>query len=216
MTHKQGKEQRRQSFSGTRRGRSLPRLWFVWGGAAVAVLSILIVMAVSQSGSGSGDTPSLSADRRTAAPDFSIALYQGADVLGGEDVRFSEVFRHGKPVVLNFWAGLCPPCRAEMPGFQKVYDEFGGQFILVGLDIGPFIGLGSSEDGRNLLQELDITYPAGTTSDAGTVAAYKIQGMPTTVFLTPHGEVFDIHIGILDEGTFRNEVQELIRASEAS
>lgn len=52
--------------------------------------------------------------------DFGIVAYQGEALLGGREVRFSKVFEQGKPVVLNFWAGLCPPCRAEMPWFQKL------------------------------------------------------------------------------------------------
>lgn len=104
----------------------------------------------------------------------------------------------------------------EMPFFQNVYDELGDQFILLGLDIGPFIGLGSNEDGQNLLQELNITYPAGTTFAASTVVAYKIRGMPTTVFLTPKGEIFDTHTGFLDEATLREKVEKLIQAWGAS
>ncbi|MEK7276694.1 MAG: TlpA disulfide reductase family protein [Chloroflexota bacterium] len=216
MSHKLSKEHGRQSFGRTRTGRNFPRSWFVWGGAALAVVSILIVIAASQSGSSGDGTSSLPADHRIAAPDFQLTLYQGADVLGLEELKFSDIFGQGKPVVLNFWAGLCPPCRAEMPGFQKVYDELGDQFILLGVDIGPFIGLGSREDGQALLRELNITYPAGTTFEAGTVEQYKVRGMPTTVFLTSEGGIFDTHAGLLDEETFRNKVQNLIQASGGS
>lgn len=194
---------------------SISRPWLVWGGAAVAAVAILIVLAVSRSGVG-GENASGSSPDRNAAPDFPLTLYQGAGVLGSERLQFSDVFSLGKPVVLNFWAGLCPPCRAEMPGFQKVYDELGDQFILLGLDIGPYIGLGSNEDGRTLLQELNITYPAGTTFEATTVSNYRVRGMPTTVFLTAGGEILETHTGLLDEATFRNKVLNLIQASGAS
>lgn len=210
MTHRKNK-------SGTGRTRNSGGVappWLVWGGVAVA--AILIFIVVSRSGPGGDGASGSSADRRIAAPDFQLTIYQGADLLGSEKPKFSDVFSQGKPVVLNFYAGLCPPCRAEMPGFQKVYDESGEQFILFGLDIGPFIGLGSNEDGRRLLQELNITYPAGTTSAAGTVSNYGVRGMPTTVFLTAEGEILETHTGLLDEATFRNKVQSLIQVSEAS
>ena len=99
---------------------------------------------------------------------------------------------------------------------KKVYDELGDQFTLLGVDIGPFIGLGSREDGQELLKELNITYPAGTTLEESTVAQYKVRGMPTTLFLTSSGEIFDTHTGLLDERTFRNKVQDLLRASGGS
>ena len=70
------------------------------------------------------------------ASDFEFAVYQGEDVLGGSELSFSEVLGQGKPVVQNFWAGLCPPCRAEMPGFQAVHNQYGEEFILLGLDVG--------------------------------------------------------------------------------
>ncbi|MGH2359785.1 MAG: peroxiredoxin family protein, partial [bacterium] len=46
---------------------------------------------------------------RSIAPDFEISMYQGQDEVGGEKLRLSQVLTKGKPVVLNFFAGLCPP-----------------------------------------------------------------------------------------------------------
>ena len=45
-------------------------------------------------------------------------MFQGQDVVGGEKVTLSGLIG-GRPIVLNFWAGLCPPCRAEMPDLQE-------------------------------------------------------------------------------------------------
>jgi thiol-disulfide isomerase/thioredoxin len=150
------------------------------------------------------------------APDFEITVYQGADVLGGEKVRFSDLLAQGQPVVLNFWAGLCPPCRAEMPDLQEVYDEYQGRVLLFGLDVGPFVGLGSREDGRALLEELKVTYPAGTTSDPNVVREYQILGMPTTLFIKPNGEVIRNWAGLLNKQKMEELVEELLAASTQS
>jgi thiol-disulfide isomerase/thioredoxin len=123
--------------------------------------------------------------------DFQIAVYQGQDVLGGDEVDFSGVVEQGKPVVLNFWAGLCPPCRLEMPDLQEVHEEFGDQIVLVGVDVGTFTGLGDEQEGRALLQEVGVTYPAGTTANAEVMRAYEVIGMPTTLFITPDGEIVE-------------------------
>ena len=93
--------------------------------------------------------------------DFPISLYQGDDVMGATDVNFSEFFQ-GKPVVLNFWAGLCPPCRAEIPDFQRFHENFSDRVTLFGLDVGPFTGLGSNQNGKELIEELGVTYPVGS------------------------------------------------------
>jgi thiol-disulfide isomerase/thioredoxin len=147
------------------------------------------------------------------APDFEIELYQGEQVLRTKTVRLSQVWQ-GHPVVLNFWAGLCPPCRVEMPDFQKLHAGAGGQFTLIGVDIGPFTRLGTREDGQALLLELGVTFPAGTTHEAGTVAAYKILGMPTTVFITPQGMIFRKYAGLLTFDLMGTFVTDLLGASE--
>ena len=60
--------------------------------------------------------------------DFAFTLYQGQEELGAESLNFSDL--QGKPVVLNFWAGLCPPCRAEMPEFQEFYEDYNDRVVL--------------------------------------------------------------------------------------
>lgn len=149
------------------------------------------------------------------APDMEIVMYQGADEIGGTRVALSSLWRRGgRPVVLNFWAGLCPPCRAELPDFQRLYAQPGsGRFTLVGVDIGPFIGLGSREDGTALLRALGITFPVGTTLDPRPVRSYGILGMPTTVFITADGRIWRKHVGWLTFEQMRAFTDELLRVS---
>ena len=78
-----------------------------------------------------------SAIRQSFGSDFQFSMYQGDIGLTSQNAQFQDLFPSDKPVVLNFWAGLCPPCRAEMPGFQRVYDEYQDRIILLGLDVGP-------------------------------------------------------------------------------
>ena len=147
------------------------------------------------------------------APDFQITVYQGEDVLGGKEVKFSDLLAKGKPVVLNFWAGECPPCRAEMPDLQVVAEQYQDRILLFGLDVGPFVGLGSREDGQALLKELGVTYPAGTTFDARVVGDYQLLGMPTTFFIKPNGEIFERWTAIITKPKLKELVDGLLRAS---
>lgn len=148
------------------------------------------------------------------APNFEIIMYQGQAVVGGAKIQFIQLFGQRKPVVLNFWAGLCPPCRGEMPDFQELYLERAkNKFLLLGVDIGPFVGLGSREDGKALLRELKITYPAGTTFDENTLRAYQILGMPTTFFITPDGKILKKYTGLLTRGQIDALVGELLQTS---
>lgn len=121
------------------------------------------------------------------APDFRLALYQGQDQAGGDDLRLSQL--RGKPVVLNFWAAFCPPCRAELPELQQAYQDYQTRVQFLGVDLGQFTNQGSPEDARALLRELEVTYPAGYP-ESNLVPQYQILGLPRTVFITDQGEVF--------------------------
>lgn len=177
--------------------------WMLWGGLAIVVAVFLgLIVSVQSGASGSYSN-------------FRVVAYQGQDILGGDEVDFSQVFRHGKPVILNFWAGLCPPCRAEMPGFQRVYDDLGDKYVMVGVDVGPFLGLGSHDDARRFLKEFDIRYPTAYAVSRDPVRAYGVQSMPTTVFLTPDGKIFDKRIGLLPEDQLRSKLQDLLDASSS-
>ncbi len=180
------------------RNKSALRVYGIIGAVVIGV-AVLIAFGVQQS----------------LASDFEFSMYQGADELNvaPENAKFSEIFPSAKPVVFNFWAGQCPPCRAEMPGFQRVYDDFKDEIILFGLDIGPFMGLGSNRDAENLLRELNIRYPTGYAHNRDPVVQNNITAMPTTLFITPDGKTFRKKVGLLRESEMREIVQDLIDAS---
>jgi len=150
------------------------------------------------------------------APDFQIVVYHSGGLVAEPETRLSEVLSLGRPVVLNMWAGLCPPCRLEMPDFQKVSELYDDQVLVFGLDVGPFTNLGTSEEGQALVRELGITYPTGTTPDAAVVQEYRLLGMPTTYFITPDGQILRRWTGLLTADQLSGLVQELLDASTGS
>ncbi len=144
---------------------------------------------------------------------FRIVAYQGEAILGSKETTFDRVFEQAKPVVLNFWAGNCPSCQVEMPAFERVSTEFAGRVIVVGIDVGPFTGLGTHEDAVKLYTRLGIHYPLAYAVDASPLQLYGVQGMPTTVFLTANGQVVDRVTGILSEDQLRSEIQQKLVTS---
>jgi len=197
-------------------------------GVAV-VAAIVLTTCGSAVQSDSGATPPDTADVASADPaastanadsqlpaDFRIVAYQGEDVLGGQEVQFGDLVAQGKPVVLNLWAGLCPPCRLEMPDFEAASQALGDQVLFLGLDVGPFTSLGTSEDGKQLVQDLGVTYPIGTTPDADVVRDYGLLGMPTTYFITPDGEIVEQWTGLLTEEKLTELVEDLLVSSAGS
>ena len=143
----------------------------------------------------------------TTAKDFEILLYQGQEQLQADSIMLKDL--RGDLVVLNFWAGLCSTCRAEMPGFDRFYNNHKDKLIFVGVDVGPYIGLGSTADGRRLLSELQVSYPAGFTEDGDVVLDYQILYMPTTLFISQDGEIIKRFEGNVGEDTLDSYLDEI-------
>ena len=162
----------------------------------VATCLVLLLAAIGCTGQQAAPTDKDPSETEGRVADFKISLYQGQEELGAEELSLSDL--HGKPFVLNYWAGLCPPCRAEMPEFQEFRDEYEGRVTLVGVDMGKFLGLGSKEDARKLLGELGVTYAAGFTDDPGVVESHRVLGLPTTIFVAADGTLHKKWDGVLN------------------
>lgn len=207
-----------RALSGSRKGSRLQALvsvnhfWFSWAAfrPETRVFQPEPAAGPTEEALGGGPESRLPAD-------FAIALYQGEDLLGGPTVRLSEVLAgHGKPVLLVFWAGLCPTCRAELPHIQKVYEERADELLVVAVDIGPFVRLGDRDDALQMIADLNLTFPAGSTADAAVLPRYKVLGTPSTAFLKPDGEMLRQWTGRLSEEQLAAFVEELLAASEGA
>ncbi len=200
MSKRQARRSRRVSAAAANTSQKNRQKILMWGGLGSAAIIAVVLFAVLVPGLGG---PSQAAD-------FDFTLYQGADELGSREMSLSRL--DNRPVVLNFWAGLCPPCRAEMPEFQLFYNEYKDRVTLIGIDIGPFTGLGSHRDAEELLRELGITYPAGFTNDGSVPRKFGVTGMPTTVFIQPGGEIFERRSGALNYSFLRRVTNSMLAA----
>lgn len=99
----------------------------------------------------------------------------------------------GKTVFLNFWATWCPPCRAEMPEIQEIYEEYGennSDVIILGI-ASPGVGQeGSAEDIAAFLSENNYTYPVVMDTDGIMSYYYGISAYPTTFMIDKDGNVY--------------------------
>ena len=114
------------------------------------------------------------------APDFYMEDAEG------NGYQLSD-FR-GKPVVLNFWASWCGPCKMEMPELEEAYKTYGEQihFVIVDLVQGR---TETKEDGLAHLTESGYTFPAYFDVKQEASGAYQIGAIPLTVFINADGEV---------------------------
>ena len=145
--------------------------------------------------------------------DFAIDLYQEGDTLAGSKTAFSEILAQGKPVVLVFWAGGCPVCRRELPEIEVVSAQFEDEVVFVGVDVGPHTGLGTEADGMASVEELDLTFPVGSTPEISVLRDYRVTGVPMLLFFTPSGEQVDGFTGAMGEEAMARTIENLLEAS---
>ncbi|MEM9467170.1 MAG: TlpA disulfide reductase family protein [Actinomycetota bacterium] len=98
----------------------------------------------------------------------------------------------GQPLVINFFARTCPACVSEMPEFEEVFNEFGGDVAFVGISTDPRL-----EDAEFLVDETGVTYDLGWDPDAELFQRFGGFAMPTTVFVDASGVVQKTWSGVL-------------------
>ena len=118
----------------------------------------------------------------------------------------------GKTIFLNFWATWCPPCRAEMPDIQKIYETYDteGDDALIVLGVaGPGYGNEKSEEGiKEFLDENGYTYPVLMDTTGELFSAYGIYSYPTTFMIDRDGNVFGYASGQLNEDMMKNIIEQ--------
>lgn len=172
-------------------------------------ISSLLILAVSAlwiilSAPDPGDV----ADWRAAAPAVGFAAPEfellAAD---GEPIRLSEL--HGKPVVLNFWASWCAPCRAEMPALQTIagrYEDKG--LVVVGVNATATDSVTKAVEFASLN---GVGFPIVFDHNNAVNAEYLVRSLPTTFFITPDGTIDDIVIGgPMSEALLQTRVERLL------
>ena len=130
---------------------------------------------------------------RSAAVGRPVPALQLPNVRESEpDVSLADVA--GKPVVVNFWASWCVPCRKEMPAFEAVHRRRGGRVTFLGVDRQDDRG-----DALRFLARTGVTYPSGYDPDGKLDVPFRLRGMPTTVVVGADGLVVDHVSGPMSE-----------------
>jgi peroxiredoxin len=129
---------------------------------------------------GSGPAPRLDAE----APDFTLKD------MSGKEIKLSAL--RGKPVMINFWATWCPPCRDEIPVITSMYNEThtSGNYEILGVAT-------QSDDStvRAFSDELKMNFPLLPDVDSRVVSLYHVLPIPTTFFIDKDGIIRLIQTG---------------------
>jgi cytochrome c biogenesis protein CcmG, thiol:disulfide interchange protein DsbE len=136
------------------------------------------------------------------APEFRL------ETSGGQFVSLSD--DRGKAVLVILWATWCPPCRAEMPTIEKIYQEYQGQgLIVLGVDatiqddptaIAPFVN------------QYNITFPILLDVNGEASNLYELRSLPTSFFIGRDGVIKEVVVGgPMSEALLRTNIEEIIK-----
>jgi peroxiredoxin len=118
------------------------------------------------------------------APDFELTD------INGNSVKLSD--HRGKGILLNFWATWCPPCREEMPEFQKI--EEAGEIVILGVNLQE-----KPETIRAFAESLEITFPLLLDPDSTVKDTFNVFTQPVSYFIDGDGKIVDKKFGPLTE-----------------
>ena len=135
----------------------------------IAVVPALVFIGLLAWGLARSDSKAVSGDE---APSFELQLLDGSGTLTDEDLR-------GRPVVVNFWASWCIPCREEAPVFEKTWRAYRDEGVV-------FLGVNIKDaeiSARGFVDDFGLTYPQVRDTDQGLARALGVKGLPETFFI---------------------------------
>lgn len=133
------------------------------------------------------------------APDFSLHTADGLTVtLSG---------LRGQPVMINFWATWCPPCRAEIPHIQDASVRYAGRLTILGVDSGE-----SEPLVADFAAHYGLTYPLPLDLDSAVSSRYQVYALPTTFFVDREGVIRDVFSGPMSAAALGDRLGRLLQA----
>jgi cytochrome c biogenesis protein CcmG/thiol:disulfide interchange protein DsbE len=147
------------------------------------------------------------------APQFELPRLGGEGSISSSDL-------HGRPVVLNFWASWCAPCREEAPLLEKAWREYRSDgVVILGVNIKD-----SESDARRFVEEFDVTYPVVRDTNLDLATDLGVHGLPETFFIDHEWRLLatstteqvgeegsTVVLGAISEEQLRSNVEILIR-----
>ena len=141
--------------------------------------------------------PAATEEAKIMAPDFTVYDFDG------NEVKLSDYL--GKPVVLNFWASWCGPCKMEMPDFDEKHQELGSdvQFLMINLTDGK---TETVEGASSFIASMGYTFPVFYDTSSMAAALYGVSAIPTTFFIDAEGYAIAQATGAIDGNTLQTGI----------
>ena len=136
------------------------------------------------------------------APDFTL------QTIDGETITLSDL--RGQAVLVNLWATWCPPCRAEMPAIQKLYDEYKDQGLVV-----LAVNMTYQDDPAAVLpfvQDHELSFPILLEETGNVASKYELRSLPSSFFIDRDGFIQEVVIGgPMSEALLRTRIGSILQ-----
>ena len=183
--------------------------------ALVAGLLALLAWRLVDEGSGGALVSAVAAEKRPAAPRFDLPLLwdhgktwpkSAQDALA--DGRLSLAELRGHPVVLNFWASWCVPCKAEAPRLAEAAQAYFGRVLFLGIDVQDF-----KSDARRFLTKYEANYVSVRDGGDSTYSTYGLTGLPETYYVDPRSRILAHSVGEVSKTELEQGIRLIAGAS---
>jgi len=132
------------------------------------------------------------------APDFTL------QTLDGETFQMSDHLGE-TPIVLNYWATWCGPCRRELPALQKAAEFYDGEILFLGVDQGE-----DPETVQAYVDDIGMTFIIPMDADQVAAERYNVKGLPTTFFIDREGKIRTIWAGEMNSVTLAENIARIV------
>lgn len=165
----------------------------------VFILSLSLIMACGDAKSNAETGAKTNNAVSDNTKDFTLTL------LDGKKLTLNDL--KGKAVIIDVWDTWCPPCKAEIPHFIALYDEYKDKGLVI-------VGLAGGKEGKDAVEKFIVNYGINYLNsmlDQEFMNSYgPIQGIPTTFVLDKQGKVYQKYVGYRDKSVFEADIKAIL------
>lgn len=174
------------------------KLLIILGIVGLVLALIVAGLLLTQGNAKNEFSSKSSSDAKELVPNFTLKLMSGGN--------FNLSDYKGKPILINFFASWCLPCREEMPVLEKIVHEYESKGVM-------FLGIAVDDTEvkmKDFIAKYGVTFPVGLDKTSAIQKSFGLYGIPTTYFIDKQGVINYFHSGSVTEELLQHELDKLL------